>query len=116
MAKLHLNTSCQNIKLSQCGIVFLATPHSGSTKADWSNFIVAVTHTLGGVRQETVKTLESFNTASVWDTAEFLNLDPCPPFRCFAEGLKMRFKGTNQHVGLDKLCCAIACSDILKRL
>ncbi|CVK85068.1 uncharacterized protein FMAN_01986 [Fusarium mangiferae] len=98
MARLHLNPSCQNIKLSQCGILFLATPHSGSTKADWSNFIVAVTHTLGGVRPETVKTLESFNTASVWDTAEFLNLDPCPPFRCFAEGLKMRVKGTNQHI------------------
>ncbi|KAF5254431.1 hypothetical protein FANTH_689 [Fusarium anthophilum] len=98
MARLHLNASCQNIKLPQCGIVFLATPHSGSTKADWSNFIVATAHTIGGVRPETVKILESFNTTSVWDTAEFLNLDPCPPFRCFAEGLKMRVKGTKQHI------------------
>ncbi|KAH7493324.1 hypothetical protein FOMA001_g2044 [Fusarium oxysporum f. sp. matthiolae] len=98
MARLHLTPNCQNIKLSQSGIVFLATPHSGSTKADWSNFLVATAHTIGGVRAETVRTLQSFNTASVWDTAAFLNLEPCPPFRCFAEGLKMRVKGTNQHI------------------
>ncbi|KAF4432635.1 hypothetical protein FACUT_8323 [Fusarium acutatum] len=103
----EVRTGEKNIKLSQCGIVFLATPHSGSTKADWSNFVVATAHTIGGVRPETVKTLESFNTASVWDTAEFLNLDPCPPFRCFAEGRKMRVKGTKQHVGLDKLCSTL---------
>ncbi|KAL7762718.1 hypothetical protein ACKLNR_009253 [Fusarium oxysporum f. sp. zingiberi] len=98
MARLHLTPNCQNIKLLQCGIVFLATPHSGATKADWSNFLVATAHTIGGVRPETVKTLQSFNTASVWDTAAFLNLSPCPPFRCFAEGLRMRVKGTNQHI------------------
>ncbi|TVY69839.1 Protein SERAC1 [Fusarium oxysporum f. sp. cubense] len=98
MARLYPTPNCQNIKLSQCGIVFLATPHSGSTKADWSSFLVATAHTIGGVRAETVKTLQSFNTASVWDTAAFLNLEPCPPFRCFAEGLKMRVKGTNQHI------------------
>ncbi|KAM0083609.1 hypothetical protein ACKRZS_004194 [Fusarium odoratissimum] len=98
MARLHPTHNCQNIKLSQCGIVFLATPHSGSTKADWSNFLVATAHTIGGVRPETVKTLQAFNTASVWDTAAFLNIEPCPPFRCFAEGLKMRVKGTNQHI------------------
>ncbi|KAL5617889.1 hypothetical protein FOVSG1_000111 [Fusarium oxysporum f. sp. vasinfectum] len=98
MARIHLTPNCQNIKLSQCGILFLATPHSGATKADWSNFLVATAHTIGGVRPETVKTLQSFNTASVWDTAAFLNLSPCPPFRCFAEGLRMRVKGTNQHI------------------
>jgi hypothetical protein len=103
MARLHLTPNCENITLSQCAIVFLATPHSGSTKADWSNFLVATAQVIGGVRPETVKTLQSFNTASVWDTAAFLNLDPCPPFRCFAEGILMRVKGTNQHVSLDIL-------------
>ncbi|KAG5793107.1 hypothetical protein H9Q69_007845 [Fusarium xylarioides] len=98
MTQLRLTSNYGNINLSQCGIVFLATPHSGSRKADWSNFLVATASTIGGVRPETVKILQAFNTASVWDTAAFLNLDPCPPFRCFAEGLKMRVKGTNQHI------------------
>ncbi|KAF4498687.1 hypothetical protein FAGAP_5165 [Fusarium agapanthi] len=98
MAQLHPPSNCQNIALSQCGIVFLATPHSGSAKADWSNFLVATAHTIGGVRPETVRILQAFNTASVWDTAAYFDLNPCPPFRCFAEGLKMRVKGTNQHI------------------
>ncbi|KAF5606142.1 uncharacterized protein FSUBG_6256 [Fusarium subglutinans] len=98
MAQLHPTSNYTNITISQCGIVFLATPHSGSTKADWSNFLVATAHTIGGVRPETVRILQAFNTASVWDTAAFFDLDPCPPFRCFAEGLKMRVKGTNQHI------------------
>ncbi|KAF4450191.1 hypothetical protein F53441_6625 [Fusarium austroafricanum] len=97
MARLHLTHDCKGITLSQCGILFLATPHNGSTKADWNNFLVATAHAIGGVRSETVSILKSFNTASVWDTSAFLNLSPCPPFRCYAEGLKMRVKGTNQH-------------------
>ncbi|RYC80265.1 hypothetical protein BFJ63_vAg16850 [Fusarium oxysporum f. sp. narcissi] len=98
MARLNLTPNCKNISLSQCGILFLATPHSGSNKADWNDFLVATAHVIGGVRPETVKTLKTFNSASVWDTAAFLKLSPCPPFRCFAEGLKMRVKGTNQHI------------------
>ncbi|KAG5762937.1 hypothetical protein H9Q72_008949 [Fusarium xylarioides] len=98
MVQLHATSDYKNITLAQCGIVFLATPHSGSTKADWSNFLVATAHTIGGVRPETVKILQAFSTASVFDTAAFFKLDPCPPFRCFAEGLKMRVKGTNQHI------------------
>ncbi|KAH7190862.1 hypothetical protein DER44DRAFT_707818 [Fusarium oxysporum] len=98
MARLHLTPNCNNITLSLCGIVFLATPHSGSTKADWNNFLVAAAHVIGGVRPETVRTLQSFNTASVWDTTAFLQLRPCPPFRCFAEGLRMPVKGTLQHI------------------
>ncbi|KAF5982761.1 hypothetical protein FBULB1_4151 [Fusarium bulbicola] len=98
MARLHLTPNCKNITLPQCAIVFLATPHSGSTKADWSNFLVATANLIGGVRQETVKILQSFNTASVWDTAAFLGLDPCPPFRCYAEGAMMDVKGTHQLI------------------
>ncbi|KAF5700327.1 AAA ATPase domain-containing protein [Fusarium globosum] len=99
-AMTHLNPTInlRNIKLSQFGIIFLATPHSGSTIADWNNFLVATAHAVGGVRTQSVEKLRSFNPASVWDTAAFLNLEPCPPFQCFAEGLMMRVKGMNQHI------------------
>ncbi|KAF5633873.1 uncharacterized protein FTJAE_7025 [Fusarium tjaetaba] len=99
-AMTHLNPTInlQNIKLSQFGIVFLATPHSGSTIADWNNFLVATAHAVGGVRTQAVEKLRSFNPASVWDTSAFLNLEPCPPFQCFAEGRKMRVKGMDQHI------------------
>jgi hypothetical protein len=98
MTHLNPTINLQNIKLSQFGIVFLATPHSGSTIADWNNFLVATAHAVGGVRTQAVEKLRSFNPASVWDTSAFLNLDPCPPFHCFAEGRKMRVKGMDQHV------------------
>ncbi|RBA12697.1 hypothetical protein FPRO05_04147 [Fusarium proliferatum] len=98
MTSLGSTANLGNIKLSQFGIAFLATPHSGSMNADWSNLMVATAHTVGGVRTQAVETLRPFNSASVWDTAAFLNLDPCPPFRCFAEGRMMRVKGINQHV------------------
>ncbi|KAF5713070.1 hypothetical protein FMUND_8089 [Fusarium mundagurra] len=98
MPQLYPTSNYENITLSQCGIVFLATPHRGSTKADWSNFLVATAHTIGGVRPKTVRILQAFNTASVYDTASFFKLIPCPPFQCFAEGLKMRVRGTNQHI------------------
>ncbi|KAL9565577.1 hypothetical protein ACKAV7_009759 [Fusarium commune] len=94
----EVRTGDENIKLSQFGIIFLATPHSGSTIADWNNFLVATAHAVGGVRTQAVEKLRSFNPASVWDTAGFLNLEPCPPFQCFAEGRKMRVKGMDQHV------------------
>lgn len=98
MTKLP-NSYFGGISLVNCGIVFLATPHTGSTNADWSNFLTAVAHTVAGVRPETVAALESFSTDSVWDKEAFFNLKPRPPhFRCLAEGRKMRVAGTDQHV------------------
>ncbi|KAJ3458216.1 hypothetical protein MRS44_012325 [Fusarium solani] len=91
-------SSIRGITLSQCGLVFLATPHTGTTKADWSNFIVAAAGTVAGVRPEVVSHLQSFNPASVWDKKAFLKLTPRPPFRCFAEGRRKLIRGTYQHV------------------
>ncbi|KAI8659743.1 hypothetical protein NCS56_01192100 [Fusarium sp. Ph1] len=91
-------SNIKGITLSQCGLVFLATPHTGTTKADWSDFIVAAAGTVAGVRPEVVSYLQSFNPASVWDKKAFLKLSPRPPFRCFAEGRKKLMKGTHQHV------------------
>jgi len=97
MAQLP-NSNFSGVSLEQCGLLFLATPHTGSTKADWSNFLTAVAHTVTGVRPETVTALESFSTESVWDKQAFFNLKPRPHFRCLAEGRKMPVAGTYQHV------------------
>ncbi|KAJ3538330.1 hypothetical protein NM208_g5949 [Fusarium decemcellulare] len=86
-------SSVRGIELSRCGLVFLATPHSGATQADWNNFVVAAAGVVAGVRQEVVSRLKAFNPETVWDKRAFLNLDPRPPFRCFAEGRKMDIKG-----------------------
>jgi hypothetical protein len=113
MPQLHEETNCEGITLSQCGILFLATPHTGSTKADWNNFLVGVAEAFAGIRPETVVQLKSFNTASVWDKKAFLKLTPRPPFRCFAEGRKMRVKGTDQHVRTLKVFPILVSSDWL---
>jgi hypothetical protein len=86
------------ITLAQCGLLFMATPHTGTTKADWDTFVVAVANTVTGVRSEVVSHLKAFSPASVWDKQAFLNLDARPPFRCYAEGRKLRVRGTDQHV------------------
>ncbi|KAF4946473.1 hypothetical protein FGADI_11111 [Fusarium gaditjirri] len=98
MAQLDPASIYNNIALPRFGIVFLATPHSGSTIADWNAFLVATAHVLGGVRIESVNTVKTFNPASVWDAQAFINLKPCPPFRCFAEGRMMPVRGTSKHV------------------
>ncbi|SCN65891.1 uncharacterized protein FFB20_12367 [Fusarium fujikuroi] len=98
MTQLSSVPKYNNIALSRFGIVFLATPHSGSEVADWNDFLVATAHVLGGVRIESVKTLQPFNAASVRDAQAFIRLKPCPPFRCFAEGRMMRVGHTDKHV------------------
>ncbi|KAG9508317.1 hypothetical protein J7337_001881 [Fusarium musae] len=98
MSQLDSAPKYNHIALPRFGIVFLATPHSGSTVAEWNDFLVAAAHVLGGVRIESVKTLQPFNPASVWDAQAFIHLKPCPPFRCFAEGRMMRVGHTDKHV------------------
>ncbi|KAF5574851.1 hypothetical protein FPANT_11571 [Fusarium pseudoanthophilum] len=98
MAQLDTAPKYNNIALPRFGLVFLATPHSGSTVADWNDFLVATAQVLGGVRIESVKRLQAFNPASVWDAQAFIHLKPCPPFRCFAEGRMMRVGRTDKHV------------------
>jgi hypothetical protein len=76
------------IQLDQCGLLFLATPHSGTTEATWNQLILAIADTVVSVRLDRVKLLEAFNPASVSDKENFFNLKPCPHYRCLAEGKK----------------------------
>jgi hypothetical protein len=74
----------QGIKLSSCGLLFLSTPHSGSTQADWNDFLQA-TARLCGVRSELVDSLKSFNPQSTEGQEDFANLKIQLPFDAFYE-------------------------------
>jgi hypothetical protein len=88
----------EGIQPERCGLLFLATPHSGTTAADWNNFLFSVAETFVGVRRETIQRLKSYNPMSAMDKEDFLKLTPCPSFRCLAEGTKMEIARTNQFV------------------
>lgn len=91
-------SNVKGITLSNTGLVFLATPHTGTTRADWGDFLVAVAAVTSGLRKHVLDSLRAFNPESVWDKKAFLKLEPRPPFKCFAEGRRMKIKGTLQHV------------------
>ncbi|KAF4626234.1 hypothetical protein G7Y89_g11926 [Cudoniella acicularis] len=88
----------EGIQLDQCGLLFLSTPHSGTTVADWQDFLVALAGTFANVRQSTLKRLESFNPMSASDKEGFLALDPCPTYRCLAEGKMTKIKGISKYI------------------
>lgn len=86
MELLPIMASYTNIELAKCGLLFLATPHLGSKRADWPKAMLAAAEAIGGVRREWVDVLKSFNNDALWDRLKFFKLKPCPPFQCFAEG------------------------------
>jgi hypothetical protein len=81
----------RGIELRNCGLLFVSTPHSGSSEADWNKYIVDIAELFLGVRSDTlVKRLQSFNNWAVEKKREFGNLKPLPPFFCLCEGKKTR--------------------------
>jgi hypothetical protein len=75
----------EGISLKQCGLLFLATPHSGATPADWNPYLTQLAE-LAGLRAVTMtRLLEAFNTNSVIAKREFSRLHPAPPFICVYE-------------------------------
>lgn len=77
----------QGITLNRCALLFLSTPHSGSTKADWNNFFQGVAK-LFAVRSEVIEILKSFNPQSAEGQEDFANLKVQPPFHAFYETRK----------------------------
>ena len=90
----------EGINLRLCGLLFLSTPHSGSTEADWPNFLVAI-GSLWGIRPEIIKYLKSFNPLSAESQEHFTNLKIQPPFDAFYETHKTKVATLNRHVSSD---------------
>lgn len=87
------------IRLENCGLVFLSTPHSGTTQADWNDFLVNVSELTIGVRShEIVEELRSFNPSSVDSGEAFDTMRVKPPFHCFCEAEKTTLFGKHRIV------------------
>jgi hypothetical protein len=89
----------EGIGLELCGLLFLSTPHSGSTEADWSDFLTAIGNLTWGIRPEVIKTLKSFNPLSAEGQEDFANMKFQPPFDAFYETHKTKIATFNRHVG-----------------
>lgn len=87
------------VKLEDCGLLFLSTPHSGTTQADWNEFLLNLSELVLGVRgHEIIHQLQSFNTSSVDSEEAFSTMRVQPPFHCFCEGEKTMVGGKSRTV------------------
>ena len=88
-----------NIELHRCGLLFLGTPHSGSTNADWNNFLVACSEVLFGVRRtDIVDQLKSFNINSEDNLERFAMIKPKLPYKCLCETENVHIASRNRLV------------------
>lgn len=76
--------------MDDCGFVFLATPHRGSTQADFGPFSLALVHPLIGIRGRKILRGLSTNIDAqitlnnqVWGDIQGRSKRP---IKCFAEG------------------------------
>jgi pimeloyl-ACP methyl ester carboxylesterase len=86
----------KGISVTDCALLFLSTPHSGSAEADYPKFLISVLESAAGLRGEAVvKELQSFNSSSVDDIESFQYMANVPPFECLCEErkTKIRVKG-----------------------
>jgi hypothetical protein len=72
------------IRVENCGLLFLGTPHSGTVQADWNDFVTGIAVLLG-VRFDVVDSLRSFNGFSVESKEAFGSLPKQPPYFCLCE-------------------------------
>lgn len=87
------------ISLKNCGLLFLSTPHSGSTEADWNRYLVDIAKLAFGVRSNAiVDALRSSNPQSARSIEEFGNMSTQPPYDCFYETRATKVIGLNRHV------------------
>lgn len=95
----HFPKNYDGIALGQCGLVFLSTPHSGTTKADWNQFLMNLSEMTLGVRSHAiVDELRSFNPSSVDSDEAFSSMPKVTPFHCFCEGNRTSVAGTYQQI------------------
>ena len=88
----------QGISLKCCGLLFLSTPHSGATSADWNAFLVSIGRITFALRPEILKSLESFNPLSAEAQEDYVNMEHHPPFEAFYETQRTKIAKLNCHV------------------
>jgi len=88
----------RGIKLKLCGLLFLSTPHSGSSDADWNGFLIDIAELAWGTRREIVDSLKTFNPLSAKAQEDFANMKHVPPVYAFYETKKTQIKGLSRHI------------------
>jgi len=88
----------QGVSLSHSALLFLSTPHSGSSVADWNGFVQAIAKCFA-VRSEMTELLKSFNPQSAEGQEDFANLKIKPPFDAFYETHKTQVGKRHLQVG-----------------
>lgn len=99
MIRLHRQALKFNgIALEKCGILFLSTPHTGTTKADWNKFVLGISEAFGVRKSDILAHLRSFNPLAVDTVEAFSELRYVPPFACLVEGNKTQAMGILREV------------------
>ncbi|OBT73983.1 hypothetical protein VF21_05998 [Pseudogymnoascus sp. 05NY08] len=88
----------KGIQLERCGLLFLSTPHSGTTEADWNKLLLDIASVSWGVRPEIVDSLRAFNPTSSESQDQYANMKIKPPCAALYETKKTKVKGFNRHV------------------
>jgi len=88
----------QGLSLECCGLLFLSSPHSGTTEADWNDFLIGVAKITYGIRPGIISSLRSFNHLSTDSQEQFANLKVKLPFDAFYETSKTKIAGLNRLV------------------
>jgi hypothetical protein len=77
------------VSLKYCGLLFLSTPHSGSTLADQNETLVGWAGAAFRIRSDDiVNILRTASDVSAESRRKFENLSAKPPFFCLCEGKK----------------------------
>ena len=101
-AMIHLNQygpQFDGLKLDRCGLIFLSTPHSGTTQADWNEFLMNLSEITLGIRSHTIiDQLRSFNPSTVDAEKAFKAMARMPPLHCFCEGSNTAIVGKSRLV------------------
>ena len=102
MWRLHTQSDkFDGLRLENCGLIFLSTPHCGTTQADRNKLFTDLAELALGFRsREILDELRSFNLSSVDHTENFAALQPKPPFHCFCEGEKTKIASRDREVSL----------------
>ncbi|KAI1502557.1 hypothetical protein F5X99DRAFT_158405 [Biscogniauxia marginata] len=84
----------QGLSAGQCGLLFLSTPHSGATAADWNDYLVELAEHIGRVRgRDFTQILGSFNNESRKAKERFGLINPTPPYLCLGETRETSVRG-----------------------